>query len=251
MPALSEDLRDLLQPVAEQYASIRLGLFLHGSHSRGEAGPRSDIDVIGLYATDREEDGLSAGQTCFEALAAKPWPGPLDLKIIPAGVFAANPWVDLRTARWLAGEPWHETLSPRTHDQAGRESLGVLAVHFEDGEFAQQDDAHELGKRVGRLCSVLASLVAGVVPRSAGEAVDVLRPDTRLGAELRDLRTALTALGTNSRVPDDLSRRVQRAADDVAAVLRVHVEHGLLGPRCTAAGSKAIAEYDRHRQAGP
>lgn len=251
MPTISEDLRELLQPVAEQYASIQLGLFLHGSHARGEAGPRSDVDVIGLYATDRDEDRTAAEHTCFEALEARPWPGPLDLKIIPAEQFAANPWVDLRTARWLAGEPWQQTLSPRTPDQAGRESLGVLAVHFEDDEFAQQDDAHELGKRVGRLCSVLASLIAGIVPQSAGEAVGALRPDTRLGAELRELRAALTELPANSRVPDDLSHRVRRAADDVAAVLRVHVERGLLGPSCTAAGARALAVHRPFVQATP
>lgn len=239
MPAIAEDLRRTLQPVADRYPSIRLGLYLHGSHARGTAGPRSDVDVIGLFAGDRDDDRLPLEQACFEALATRPWPGSLDLKIIPAELFAANQWVDLRTAHWLAGEPWHEQLAPRTHDQAARESLGVLGVLFEDAAFAERD-AHGLAKSVGRLCSVLAALVTDVVPQSAAEAVAVLRPDTRLGAELRELRAALTEWPKDSPVPDDLSSRARRAADEVAAVLRVHVEHGLLGPRCTEAGARAL-----------
>lgn len=209
MPAISEDLRDLLQPVAERYASIRLGVFLHGSHSRGEAGPRSDVDVLGLSATEHDDDRISAEQACFDALAARPWPGTLDLKIIPAERFAADPWVDLRTARWLFGEPWHQILPPRTRDQAARESIAVLGSLFGYRDFTLLDDPHELAKPVGRLCSVLAA------PK-------------------------------DSPLPDDLRRRVHAAADAVAAVLRVHVEQGLLGPICTAAGAKAIAEYDEH-----
>ncbi|GAB3738227.1 nucleotidyltransferase domain-containing protein [Microlunatus parietis] len=243
MADIADDLRHDLQPIAEQYASIRLGLFLHGSHSRGAAGPRSDVDVIGLYATDRDEDRVATEQASFEALAARPWPGPLDLKIIPAGEFAADPWVDLRTACWLAGEPWHQTLPPRTHDQAARESIAVFGSLFEYGDFADRDDAHDLAKRVGRLCSVLASLVTDVVPQSAEEALRVLRPDTRLAAELRDLRADLAALPKDTQVPEDLSHRVQRAADDVAAVLRVHVERGLLGPICTAAAARALTAH--------
>lgn len=246
MPAISEDLRDLLQPVAERYASIRLGVFLHGSHSRGEAGPRGDVDVLGLSATEHDDDRISAEQACFDALAARPWPGPLDLKIIPAERFAADPWVDLRTARWLVGEPWHQILPPRTRDQAARESIAVLGSLFGYRDFTLLDDPHELAKPVGRLCSVLAALVTDVVPQNADEAVRVLPTDTRLGAELRDLRTALAGLPKDSPLPDDLRRRVHAAADAVAAVLRVHVEQGLLGPICTAAGAKAIAEYDEH-----
>ncbi len=230
-----------LAEVAGRYEPIRLGLYLHGSHARDEAGPRSDIDVLGLCSADDDATQLTAQQVCLDALAAQPWHDRLDLKVINADRFEADPWVDLRRSRPLAGFAWHETLPPRTRDQAGRESLGVLAVYFEDGDFERGESA-ELRKPVGRLCSVLAGLVAGAVPQSATEALRLLGDDTRLARELRELRTELAQLPDDSTVPEALSSRVQRAAADVAEVLRVHVTRGLLGPSCTAAGERALAK---------
>lgn len=242
---------ELIRPLAEiaqRFESIRLGLYLHGSQARDEAGPRSDVDVLGLCVADDATARL-AERACREALAGQPWHDRPDLKVVDADEFAADPWVDLRRSRPLAGFAWHQTLPPRTPDQAGRESLGVLAVYFEDGDFELRDPV-ELRKPVGRLCSVLAALVGGAVPHSANEALRMLPTEGRLSRELRDLRGELERVPEGSRVSDDLSSRVRRAADDVAAVLRVHVERGVLGPICTAAGEDALAKHRSRPAAG-
>lgn len=239
---LTIDLARLLAVVAGRFEPIRLGLFLHGSHARGEAGPHSDIDVLGLCSAEEDDIRLVAQQACLGALSSQPWHDRLDLKAIDADRFAADPWVDLRRSRRLAGFAWHETLPPRTPDQAGRESLGVLAVLFEYNYFARRDPA-ELQKPVGRLCSVLAALVGGAVPQSASEAVQLLGQDSRLARELGDLRAELARLPDGSIVPEALSTRIQEAAAAVAEVLRVHVERGVLGPICTAAGEQALAKF--------
>ena len=237
---LITELAEHLTAVARQFESSHLGLYLHGSHSRDQAGPRSDIDVLGLCSAGDDTAWQAAQRACLDALSSRPWHDRLDLKVVDADEFAGNPWVDLRRARRLTGFAWHETLPERTRDQAGRESLGVLAVLFEDDDFAQRTP-HQLRKPVGRLCSVLAALVTGTVPQSSAEAVRLLGTDSRLKKELRDLRDALAQLPDDSIVTEELSSRVQQAAAAVAEVLRVHVEYGLLGPSCTAAGARALA----------
>jgi predicted nucleotidyltransferase len=237
------ELTECLRAVAGRFEASRLGLYLHGSHARGEAGPLSDVDVLGLCTGDDDTTWMAAQQDCLDALSSQHWHDRLDLKVIDVDEFADNPWVDLRRSRWLAGFAWHETLPPRTRDQAGRESLGVLGVLFEDGCFRQRD-ARELWKPVGRLCSVLAGLVSGTVPQSASEALRLLGTDGRLARELRDLRDELARLPDDSIITETLSSRIQQAARDVAEVLRVQVERGALGPICTAAGTQALAKLD-------
>ncbi|MBO0810463.1 MAG: nucleotidyltransferase domain-containing protein [Microlunatus sp.] len=240
--ALVRDLTDRLDGVVAQFDASQLGLYLHGSHARGEAGPRSDIDVLGLCSTD-EHTRQSAQRACRDALEIAGLGGDrLDLKIIDSELFAADPWVDLRRAQWLAGFPWHEELPVRTRDQAGRESLLVLAVLFEDDAFAQREPA-QLRKPVGRLLSVLAGLVCATVPQSAGEARRLLGSDSRLTRELGELLDDLSQLPDDAPVTPELSGRVQQAAVDVAAVLRVHVERGILGPICTAAAEHALSAF--------
>ncbi|WP_246186774.1 nucleotidyltransferase domain-containing protein [Microlunatus speluncae] len=243
MAQLISELGDDLESVARRFGDCRLGIYLHGSHARGEAGPRSDIDVIGLCAVEREGTWQAAEQACQDALATRLWSDQLDLKVVDAAEFSINPWVDLRRAHHLAGYAWHEQLLPRTVDQAGRESLLVLGVLFEDDAFADRADPAGLRKSVGRLCSVLAGLTAGAIPQSAAEAVALLGEAGRLPRALGAMRSELAQLPNPSVVPEELSDRVQRVAADVAAVLRAHVEHGVLGPVSTAAGEQALAKY--------
>ena len=240
--ALVSDLTERLAGVAAQFEASRLGLYLHGSHARGEAGRSSDIDVLGLSSTD-EGTRLSAQEACREALGIAGLGGDrLDLKIIDSERFAADPWVDLRRARWLAGFAWHEELPARTQDQAARESLLVLAVLFEDDVFAQREPGR-LRKPVGRLLSVLAGLVCATVPQSAAEARRLLGSDGQLTRELGELLDELGRLPDDVPIAHELSERVQQAAVDVAGVLRIHVERGELGPICTEAGEQALAAF--------
>jgi hypothetical protein len=236
-------LTEQLTAVAGRFEGSRLGLYLHGSHARDEAGPLSDVDVLGLCTGDDDTTWMAAQRACLEALSSQPWHDKLDLKVVDADEFADNPWVDLRRSRWLTGFAWHATVAERTRDQAGRESLGVLGVLFEDGCFEQRD-TRELRKPVGRLCSVLAGLVTGTVPQSASEALRLLGTDGRLARELRDLRAELARLPDDSIITEPLSSRIRQAATDVAEVLRVQVERGVLGPICTAAGTQALAKLD-------
>ncbi|WP_152365466.1 hypothetical protein [Microlunatus speluncae] len=173
------------------------------------------------------------------ALAAQPWQDQVDLKVIDADRFAADP----RSAEVTPAQRIRVGYdAATTHPGPGRrESLLVLATYFDHGYFDGRDPA-ELRKPVGRLCSVLTALITGAVPQSATEALRLLGDDSRLTGELRDLRTALDQLPDGSTVTEALSRRVQQAASDVADVLDIHVARGLLGPSCSAAGQQALAQ---------
>ncbi len=81
---LITELAEHLTAVARQFESSRLGLYLHGSHSRGEAGPRSDIDVLGLCSAEDDSTWQAAQRACLDALSSRPWHDRLDLKVVDA-----------------------------------------------------------------------------------------------------------------------------------------------------------------------
>lgn len=230
---------DLAQLINDDNAPL-FGIYLHGSQARNEARPDSDIDILVLTAAGvGEEEQQEFKDHCLQAVGDAS--ERLDLKVVPAPVFIENPWVDLTKARWLAGRQWHQEFSPRSLDEAAHESLTVLRVLIEDDAFAQPSVA-EIRKPLGRLCSVLASLVGRTAPSSAGEAIEILRG-------CRDDATVQQVLGVmaevdpsvSTSVDPGLASRVQLAVQAVLKLLRHQLTDAELGPRCAEAARGVLA----------
>lgn len=227
-PQVDELLTDLVR-IAERWPEAQFGLYLHGSHARGEQHRGSDVDVIALArrsTPDRMIKAfLSAGRSSPAASVNE-----LDLKAMTLDRFTSDPWVKLRAARFIGGYDWRTQLPEATFDQQAREALGVLRVVIAENDLSYTDTAG-VRKILTWMLSIVAGHTASIAPAGVTEARDLLKEAPHplghnIAAALDDLDTAQ---------PGDISSLRSTAIDLQSRVVDFLAEQdhmGHLGPRC-------------------
>jgi predicted nucleotidyltransferase len=171
-----DDLLAELARVTDEWPDARLGLYLHGSHARGEAREHSDVDVLALAHPSTPAEAIDAFKTTAGTVT-HPLADRLDLKAFTTTRFAADPWVKLDRARFIGGWDWRSELPTPTFDEQAREALGVFAVVVEDDKLSDAG-LDGVRKNVSWMATIVAGHTAGIAPASGSEARQLLRAST-------------------------------------------------------------------------